>query len=103
MAQKKTKKKTTKGKTGRTATRRSRPTNDALNIAAIHLLATQLEQVATEVYVTNPDRMKDVLAMMRADVEALRSLAPKTLSDNDEDCPEGWILCDGLCMPICMA
>lgn len=99
---KKTTRKATPRKTGRSAKRKSRPTNDALNIAAIHLLATQLEQVATEVYVTNPARMKDVLAMMRADVEALRGLAPKTMSDNDEECPDGWILCDGLCMPMCM-
>jgi hypothetical protein len=96
------KKKTTKTKTAKPKAG-LRPSNDALNIAAIHLLALQIEQVATEVYVTDPDRFEDVLAMMREQVGALRGSTPTSFSDNDDECPEGWILCDGLCMPMCMA
>jgi len=84
-----------------TKKRQPRQSDDGLNLGAIHWLALEIEQAAMEVYVTHPDRYADVLESLREAVEELRGMGPAKLEDDEGDCPEGWIECDGLCVPIC--
>jgi hypothetical protein len=77
-----------------------RVSNDALNIAAIHWLAMAIEQVAMDVYVTDPDKFAQVTASLREQVITLNGIVKPAILD-DVDCPDGWIECDGLCMPMC--
>ena len=79
-------------------------TNDAERLAAIRWLAMKIEQVSIEVFVTDRDKLDDVVGALRATVNTLRQLAPERtlLGDCDADCPPPYVLCrDCLCAPMC--
>ncbi len=75
--------------------------NDALNMAAIHWLALESEQTAVDVYVTYPERVPQIVASLRAQVTTVRGIGKGGMTLGSDDCPEGWVECDGLCVPMC--
>jgi hypothetical protein len=77
----------------------ARPSDDGLNLAAIHWMAMEIEQVATELYVTSPEAFGSILDSLRDQVDRLKGMKPRTFSG--DDCPDGWMECDGLCVPMC--
>lgn len=92
------------GRKAATKKQQTRQPDNGLNLGAIHWLALEIEQAAMEVYVTHPGRYADVLESLRETVEELRGIGSakaRTLEDDEGDCPDGWIECDGLCVPIC--
>ena len=87
------------GKNGNThGTRRAAKT--AEQMAAIRWLAMKIEQVSIEVLVTDRDKFDAVEASLRDEVNRLKRIGrPEGIAA--EDCPDGYVLCDGLCAPMC--
>lgn len=80
---------------------KKRPSNDALNLAAINWFALSINRLATQIYVTDPKQFGNI---SHALTEALESLSQvhQTLAEPCGECPEGWVCCrNGLCAPTC--
>ena len=88
------------GKKGN-ANKTQRGTNDAQRLAAIRWLAMKIEQVSIEVLVTDRDKFNAIEESLRDEVNRLKQLARPEPPVAGEDCPEGYVLCDGLCAPMC--
>lgn len=77
---------------------------DAFAISGIHILALEIEQVATQMYVTCPGRLDAILNSLRAQVGSLRGICgggAGKIQTEDGDCRYPYIECDGLCVMDC--
>lgn len=77
--------------------------NDAMSLAAFRWLANAIENRAMELYATDRGAYHDIERILR---QALRELAQTKaqfkVSEEENGCPDGWVLCsDGLCAPSC--
>ena len=80
---------------------RKRPSNDALNLAAINWYALSINRLATQVYVTDPKRFTDISNALTEALESLKQVQ-MALAAPCGDCPDGWECCrNGLCAPTC--
>jgi hypothetical protein len=75
---------------------------DATSFAAFRWFANAIENEALELYATDKaqfGRIEEVLRRTLKDMGAIRQTT-KTL-DGENPCPDGWVLCDGVCKPSC--
>jgi hypothetical protein len=76
--------------------------NDVTNIAAFRWFANQIENEALELYATDQAhfaRLEDVLRNTLKEIGYIRENA--FIPQDENGCPDGWILCDGICRPSC--
>ena len=75
---------------------------DATTFAAFRWFANAIENYCIDLYVTKRATRERVETILR---EALKELAYERAhlaeSVDVEDCPPGYVLCDGICMPSC--
>jgi len=75
--------------------------NDAIRLAALRWFALTIEKEAIELYATNTlsfPEMEKILRKALGEIDDLRD----EISLANEDCPEGYILCDDdVCRPSC--
>lgn len=77
-------------------------TYDVTDVAAIRWLAMAIEQAALSAYITKTKNFSNIEKVMRAQVVSLNGIGQgKKLEEGD--CPNGWIECDGMCSPMCLA
>lgn len=75
---------------------------DAERLAALRWLVMKIEQISIEVFVTDRGKFSQIEDSLRAEVQFLRQIGRPVRPHDDDDCPDGYILCrDGLCAPMC--
>src|SRR5262245_10529786 len=80
---------------------KKRPSNDALNLAAINWYAMSINRLATQIYVTDPKQFESLNRTLAQALESLKH-AQAALVTPCGDCPDGWECCrNGLCAPTC--
>lgn len=77
--------------------------NDAMSLAAFRWFANAIENRAVEMYATDRGTYHHIERILR---HALREMAHTkaqfAVSEEDNGCPDGYILCsDGMCAPSC--
>src|SRR5687768_10137930 len=75
---------------------------DATNIAAFRWFANKIENDALELYATDQGhfaRLEDVLRNTLKQIDDIRQKA--FIPQEENGCPDGWVLCDGICKPSC--
>ena len=76
--------------------------NDAIAIATFRWFANALENDALELYMTDRSHFAHIESVLRRAVKDLADTQTKSrLSQEEDGCPEGWVLCDGICKPSC--
>jgi len=77
--------------------------NDAMAMAAIRWFACAIESYCIELYATNPSTFEHTEEVLRATLKELGMQRDKQrrLREHNDECPPGYILCDGLCKPAC--
>ena len=93
-----------KGTTSKKPSHKGAPprTNDAERLAALRWLCMRIEQLCIELFVTDRDKFGAVETSLKVQVRLLQEMGRPIEALDDEDCPEGYVLCrDGLCAPMC--
>lgn len=76
--------------------------NDATNIAAFRWFANQIENEALELYASDQGNFARLEDVLRNTLKELGYIREKSFIPQEENgCPDGWILCDGICKPSC--
>ena len=75
--------------------------NDAIRLAALRWFALTIEKEGIELYATNTATFPEIEKILRKALGEIDDLRDK-FSLANEDCPEGYILCDDeVCRPSC--
>ena len=76
--------------------------NDATAFAAFRWFANMLENEALELYNTDRRHFEQIERVLRYALRQMSDLKKKAIVSEEEDgCPDGWVLCDGVCKPSC--
>jgi hypothetical protein len=75
---------------------------DVTNIAAFRWFANQIENEALELYATDRAHFARLEEVLRHTLKQIGHIREKAFIPQDENgCPDGWVLCDGICRPSC--
>ena len=75
---------------------------DAMSLAAFRWLANTIENFSIELYATDRDSFEEVEGVLRDTLKALKGVKAKFMVSQEENgCPDGYVLCDGVCAPSC--
>jgi len=74
---------------------------DATSLFAIHWLANAIENLAIELYATDPSTFLESEKVLKACLKELTLQRNHISPGNGDDCPIGYELCDGICAPTC--
>ena len=75
---------------------------DAISLAAFRWFANTIENAAIELYATDRTSFKEVETVLRHALSDLEGLRPRFLvSEEENGCPDGYVLCHGVCAPSC--
>jgi hypothetical protein len=72
---------------------------DALRLAAIRWYANTIENLSIELYATNPVTFEETEVVLKETLGRLR--LQRQQIGAPPDCPDGYELCGGLCVPSC--
>ena len=76
--------------------------NDATAFAAFRWFANAIENEALELYATDRRHFKAIEEVLRQAVRNLANVRQNAMvSEEENGCPDGWVLCDGICKPTC--
>ena len=75
--------------------------NDTTAYAAFRWFANSIENDSMELYATHRDAFEQIEHVLRDTLKELAGLRKKLVHPPDGDCPDGWILCHGVCAPSC--
>lgn len=76
--------------------------NDATSFAAFRWFANAIENDSMELYATDRDTYEHIQQVLRRTLKQLASLRTKfAIPQEDDGCPDGWLLCNGVCAPSC--
>jgi hypothetical protein len=75
---------------------------DATSFAAFRWFANAIENESMELYATSRETYEHIESVLRNTMKELAELRVKFALGADENgCPDGWILCNGVCAPSC--
>ena len=75
--------------------------NDATSFAAFRWFANTIENDSLELYTTDPRHFPEIERVLRDTLKALKGVRLTALSGEENGCPDGWVLCDGICRSSC--
>ena len=76
--------------------------NDATAFAAFRWFANTIENDSLELYATDRRHFPEIERVLRDTLKELKRVRESGLRAGDEGgCPDGWVLCDGICKPSC--
>ena len=82
--------------------RGSKPSpNDATSFAALRWFANTIENESMELYATDRETYERIEHVLRSTLRSLAALRIKLARPPDDGCPDGWVLCNGVCKPSC--
>lgn len=73
---------------------------DTAVIAAIRWLTSTLENLGTNLYLTDRSRYPEIAAVLKAAVVDFDNM--RTIGNLNSDCPPGYVDCNGVCEPMCL-
>lgn len=75
---------------------------DAIRLAALRWLATELEQMTVEIYASDKGKYDGMEDILRGALKEMKKLGRRASMQEEDECPPGYVLCkDGLCAPMC--
>ena len=74
---------------------------DAMSLAAFRWLANSIENFSIEAYATDRQSFEAVEAVLRNTLKELKQVRQRYTVSPDDSCPEGYVLCHGVCAPSC--
>jgi ferredoxin len=74
---------------------------DALRLAAIRWFANTIENLSIELYATNPVTFENTEALLKETLQQLKLQREQISTTGQDECPDGYELCGGLCVPSC--
>ena len=75
---------------------------DPTSFAAFRWFANAIENDALELYITDRSTYEEIEHILRSTLRQLAHLRMKeALPPGDNECPDGWVLCNGICAPSC--
>ena len=74
---------------------------DGMSLAAFRWFANTIENFAIELYATNRDTYPEVESILRNALEELKAVRIQFPLGVADDCPDGYVLCHGVCAPSC--
>ncbi len=72
---------------------------DTAALAAIRWLAATLENLGTNIYLTDRSKNSQITAVLKGAVSDLNNLRVQTVV---RECPPGYVECNGVCEPMCL-
>ena len=73
-----------------------------MSLAAVRWLANSIENLGIELYATDRESFPDIERVLRGTLDELRAVrAQFAVSEEENGCPEGYVLCHGICAPSC--
>jgi hypothetical protein len=76
--------------------------DDAMSLAALRWMANTIENFAIELYATDRESFSEVEEVLRNTLKELkRTRRSFAVAQEENGCPDGWILCHGICVPSC--
>jgi hypothetical protein len=78
--------------------------NDATAFAAFRWFANTIENDALELYATDRRHFPEIERVLRETLKELKRVRESSALRSGEEeggCPDGWVLCDGICKPSC--
>jgi hypothetical protein len=76
--------------------------DDAMSLAALRWMANTIENFAIELYATDRESFREVEEVLRNTLKELkRTKRSFAVPQEENGCPDGWILCHGICVPSC--
>ena len=75
---------------------------DATSLAALRWFANTIENFAIELYATDRESFPDIERVLRDTLAKLKGVkAQFSVPDEENGCPDGYVLCHGVCAPSC--
>jgi hypothetical protein len=75
---------------------------DAMSLAAFRWFANTIENFAIELYATDRDSFPEIERVLRGTLTELKATRVRfAVPEEENGCPDGWVLCDGVCAPAC--
>lgn len=75
---------------------------DAISLAAFRWFANTIENCAIELYATERKSFKEVERVLRATLRELERIrVSHVIPEEENGCPDGYVLCHGICRPSC--
>jgi hypothetical protein len=75
---------------------------DAISLAAFRWLANAIENVSIELYATDRESFKEVEGILRQALKDLERIKRTFAAfETHDECPDGYVLCHGVCAPSC--
>lgn len=74
---------------------------DGMSLAAFRWFANTIENFSIELYATNRDAYPEVESVLRNTLEELKAVRTRFPLGVSDDCPDGYVLCHGICAPSC--
>jgi hypothetical protein len=74
---------------------------DAIALAALRWYALTIDKLCIEIYATDRRKFMALEALLKSQVTDLLEFAKDTTQGDEDECPEGFVMCDGLCKPAC--
>ena len=76
--------------------------NDAVSLASFRWFANALENASVELYATNRESYQQIEAVLRHALQDLvRVRAEFKITEEENGCPDGYVICNGVCAPSC--
>jgi len=71
-------------------------------LAAVRWLANSIENLGIELYATDRESFPEIERVLRNTLEELRAVRVQfAVSEEENGCPGGYVLCHGICAPSC--
>jgi hypothetical protein len=72
-----------------------------MSLAAFRWLANTIENFSIELYATDRESFPAVEQILRNTLKELRHARKQFGLSAEDDCPDGYVLCHGVCSPSC--
>jgi hypothetical protein len=73
-----------------------------MSLAAVRWLANSIENLGIELYATDRESFPEIERVLRSTLEELRGIRVQfAVSEEENGCPDGYVLCHGICAPSC--
>jgi hypothetical protein len=74
---------------------------DGMSLAAFRWFANTIENFAIELYATDRESFPEIERILRNTLKELRQSRKQFGLTSEDDCPDGYVLCHGVCAPSC--
>ena len=75
---------------------------DGMSLAAFRWFANMIENFSIELYATDRESYEEIEVVLRNTLKALKRVrADFAISQEENGCPDGYVLCHGVCAPSC--